>query len=283
MIESLTQGVFISKADVNIKNNFEEFVVYISKKNYSQRHFTKLKSCVKKLSYYTHFFSYKELLKIRDKLYSDQYYKALRALCNFFEEKYLENPAVLVDLERIRKNFKRPKATPDIYTPSDEQLVETLAKLKALNKKYYEFYVALMFSGVRIKEMAYYINSDKDFKTIENGNYHKVLLNYKRHCKNVFFLYFPKGFELSEGVIVENLSRFLTRHPEIIRPKYIRNWFYSKCLDLGVPSAIADFFQGRTPISVGDRHYLDRERMADKCYSEKLNPYLEEKFIKMNR
>ena len=68
----------------------------------------------------------------------------------------------------------------------------------------------------------------------------------------------------------------------MLRPKYIRKWFYSKCIDLGIPSNIADFYQGRQPLMVGDRHYLNREKLADKYYKDKLMPYFKE-FLNFNR
>ncbi|MBT4604028.1 hypothetical protein HOC01_00165 [archaeon] len=30
--------------------------------------------------------------------------------------------------------------------------------------------------------------------------------------------------------------------------------------------AVADFYQGRSSVSIGNRHYLDKERMADEKY-----------------
>jgi len=75
--------------------------------------------------------------------------------------------------------------------------------------------------------------------------------------------------KLSVGSLERELK---TKH--LIPIKYCRKWFYTKCIELGVPEAIADFYEGRTANSVGSNHYLSRQMLADKFYNEKLVAYL---------
>jgi len=243
------------------------FIDEIRARNYSTHHEWKIICYAKKLSKYTHFFNYKEIYKIKDVLRgSDGYYKAIRSLCAYFEEMFLDNDDVLKDLSRISKLVKKPTSKPDIYCPTDEEIQETLEKLKYLNKNIYHFYIGLIHSGVRIREFAYYLEDPSRFKVIEKKGFKKVLLNYKRGNKYCQYIYLPLEYSEGKYVSPKYLSKFLSKHKDLLRPKYIRNWFYSKCLSSGIPSPVADFYQGRSAVTVGDRHYLDKEKMADEMY-----------------
>ena len=230
----------------------------------------------KKLGNYTHFFNYPAFLQIKDKLCQDAYYKALRGLCNYFEERYLDNEELVTEINKIRHIAKKPSCNADIYTPTDKELLDNLNRIKELNQSIYLFYLGLIFSGVRIRELETYIKNPADFRVVEKEGFYKIVLNSNRITKKCYYIYLPTNFKLPERFSVKYLSKFLTEHKEVIRPKYIRNWFYSKCLDLGIPNGIVDFYQGRAAITVGDKHYLDKERMADHLYG-KLVDYFREK------
>ncbi|MBT4446522.1 hypothetical protein HOA92_00930 [archaeon] len=205
---------------------------------------------------------------MRDLLSFDAYYKALRAICNFYEEKHLGEEEVLKELNRIRKIAKRKKSNPDVYTPEDSELFADLAKIKELSTGVYNYYLGLINSGVRISEFAKFAEDPSKYRIIDKGEYIKVYLNYRRGSKNCLYIYLPKGFDNRVYVSYNYFIKFFQKHRGLIRPKYIRNWFYSKCLQLGIPSGVADFYQGRSAVSIGDRHYLDKERMADEKYRQ---------------
>ena len=118
--------------------------------------------------------------------------------------------------------------------------------------------------------MVTYSKDQDKLKVINREGFKKIVLNADRRTKKCYFIYLPLDFELPVDITEGMIRKFLATHKEILRPKYIRNWFYSKCLELGIPSGIIDFYQGRSPVTVGDKHYLDKERMADKLYSQSL-------------
>lgn len=221
-------------------------------------------------------FSYKEFLRIKETLNQDAYYKALRVLCNYFEEIYLDNDNIVTEINKIRRIAKKPACNADIYTPTDQELLDNLNKLKALHDGYFKFYLALVFSGVRVREMETLSNNPDHFRVVAYDLFKKVVVNTNRTTKKCYYIYLPQWFDVPSGIDIDKLSRFLAKHKDILRPKYIRNWFYSKCLDLGVHSGIIDFYQGRASVTVGDKHYLDKERMADRLYKEKLVNYFSE-------
>src|SRR3989338_7423625 len=91
-----------------LKDHIEPFVVWVKGKNYEIGHQKKLINYAQKLSFYTHFFDYDSFLKIRDKLQQDAYYKAIRGLCNYFEEHNLDNEEILHEITKIRRIAKKP-------------------------------------------------------------------------------------------------------------------------------------------------------------------------------
>ena len=214
-----------------------------------------------------YFFNYKEVVTAVPDKSKGTFYKTVRNLCNFYEEKYLGDDEILKELTKIRKVVKKPKCRPDIYTPTDTELYEQLSLIKSKNVDVHQFYLGLMYSGVRIREFLYYLAEPSKFRIIKKDRFKKVLLNYTRNTKSCIYIYLPLDY-VEPKVSLKQLESFLGCNKEILRPKYLRNWFYSKCLQLGIPSGVADFYQGRSPVSIGDRHYLDKERMADEKYKE---------------
>ncbi|MFC1741752.1 integrase [Nanoarchaeota archaeon] len=258
--------------------HISSFTLWLKQKKFSDVHYYKCLRYAIHTGKNTHFFTYSEILKLKDKLTNDGYFKGIRSLCNFFEEKYPDNTQLLAEIVNIRKAVKKPKCNADIYTPSDDEMLANLKLLKKLKPEFHKFFLGLAFSGVRINELEAYINSPEKFRIVTTGAYKKVILNLRRRTKNCLFIYLPRWYEPPDKISIKYLNRFLQLNKEIIRPKYMRNWFYSKCLDLEIPSGIADFYQGRSPVTVGDRHYLDKEKMADRLYAEKLEPYFKSRY-----
>lgn len=212
-------------------------------------------------------FSYSELCKIRSTLSQDAYFKAVRNICNFYEEKYLDDDDILKEIAKIRRLAKRKEAgSPDIYTPTDEELKENLQTVQSGSKAVYNFYLGLVYSGVRIVEFGRFADNPSQYKVIDKGDFVKILVNHKRGAKNCNFIYLPKWLYQKKFCSYKYFIKFFQENKDILRPKYVRNWFYSNCLRQGIPSGVADFYQGRSPASIGDRHYLDKERMADEKY-----------------
>jgi len=52
----------------------------------------------------------------------------------------------------------------------------------------------------------------------------------------------------------------------LVAPKYLRKFVFHKMLELEIPEGVADFIQGRAPKTVGERHYANLKRLADKYY-----------------
>jgi intergrase/recombinase len=133
-----------------------------------------------------------------------------------------------------------------------------------------------LVSGIRKIEGSYLLTNIDKLKTQEMDGFVKITMNYLRNTKNSYFCYLPTTIyeqitnnkQLSVGSLNHELK---TKH--LILVKYCRKWFYTKCIELGVPESIADYYQGRSARGVGNNHYLSRQMLADKNYS-KLIEYL---------
>ena len=254
-----------SFSKIKISDEIDDFMDCVKRKNCTQNHKSKIINYSKKLSKSITFYCYDEIKNIGIEK-RECYYSAIRTLSKYFLAKYRNDEQLIKEINFINKQYPKPHSNPDIYTPSDEELKQTLINLKELSEKYYQFYLGLICSGVRIRELIHYFNNQKSFRVVEFEKFNKIVLNYRRGKKNIYFLYLPKDYDISMELTNGALTRWLSNHKEILRPKYIRKWFYSKCLDLGIPSGVVDFFQGRSPVTMGNRHYLDKEKMADKVY-----------------
>jgi len=131
-------------------------------------------------------------------------------------------------------------------------------------------YVMYLVSGIRKVEGSFLLTNIHKLKTQEMDNFVKISMNYLRNTKNSYFCYLPtiiyeQLFKYHKQISVSSLEREL-KTKKLIPIKYCRKWFYTKCIELGVPESIADYYQGRVSNSVGGNHYLSRQMLADKNY-----------------
>ena len=118
----------------------------------------------------------------------------------------------------------------------------------------------------------------KNFKEAElqsRGGFHMVPLGMFRKSKVAYCGFFTDYTmrlirELSEEDAESLNDKAATRYVQIQRNvvawKYLRKFAFDKMIDLEVPESVADFIQGRTPKSVGAKHYMVLLRQAQKFY-----------------
>ncbi len=74
------------------------------------------------------------------------------------------------------------------------------------------------------------------------------------------------------------LSRYATQESFYragLAGKYLRKWNYNFLIMQNVPESVADFIQGRSPVSVGSMHYLAKVKQADFWYGKVANALVE--------
>ena len=122
-------------------------------------------------------------------------------------------------------------------------------------------YRLLLESGIRLKEALHVLNDyDPSLDQREDGFY-VYTVNLVRKSKRSFYAFHVTP--LAKVYITEHI----VEHADLpVKPKMVRKFVATKMLELGIPSEVVDFLQGRTPASVLSRHYLDLFTLAKKYY-----------------
>jgi len=183
---------------------------------------------------------------------------------------YLDDQELITNdqLARIKKRITSIKEGIDNHVPTDQEVQETLSKLSEDNRLVYLVYLV---SGVRKIEGEYLLTNLDKLIVQEKEGFVKITMNFLRNTKNSYFCYLPTNvyeqLKANNPKSIESLNYEL-KSKNLIPIKYCRKWFYTKCVELGMPDTIADYYQGRTANSVGSNHYLSRQMLADQNYSK---------------
>ena len=182
------------------------------------------------------------------------------------------------DADRIRKYAKMKKANVDRTYISNEEIQEAWKQVKAYKEKRRELaFKLLVFSGLRLAHVHYLLTTFDPEKLILQGNIVKYPLHEAgKGSKRVFYAYMPADFALeleripdSYDAMREWVRRFKPPAHRV-KGKLIRKWHFNFLIRHGVPFEVADFIQGRSAKSVGERHYANLELLADEAYSRVL-------------
>jgi intergrase/recombinase len=107
-----------------------------------------------------------------------------------------------------------------------------------------------------------------------HDGFYVVPLGYLRKSKFAYYAFFTDytmqllksvekiTYESAKGNVRKRLGK------EIIAYKYLRKFAFDVMTDeiLNIPESVADFIQGRTPKSIGARHYMKLKRKATQFY-----------------
>lgn len=115
------------------------------------------------------------------------------------------------------------------------------------------------------------INSMDESKLERLKGFSAYSMSFFRKTKLSYFGFFTdqtlaligeiRGQKLTDG----NVSGYLGKR-HVVDCKYLRKFAFDTMIDLGIPESVADFIQGRTPKTVGARHYMILLRKAKKFY-----------------
>jgi len=254
---------------ISLKDWKKEFLINDYSKDYRKQILAKLPLIFKKDSYNVDEFINVICDSYRDINKNDRSIKLVRLILNYCDDKQLLTP---LQLTGCRKKLKNKLVCVDNYVPTDTEVKSTL---KYLNKYQQLLYLVYLYSGIRKVEGDYLLKNLLKLKAQKFEGFVKISMNYLRKNKNSYFCYLPlkiyddlikNHINLSLGSLESTLKR-----KKLISIKYCRKWFYTKCIELGVPESIADYYQGRVANSVGSNHYLNRQLLADQNYSKIVN------------
>jgi intergrase/recombinase len=261
-----------------VKIDLDAFKIYLLKKDLSSSYRLGIISRIPLIFNRSIYFLeelYNKIISSSQKINkNDKSVKLIRMLCKYLYEKQLFDDVHTNNILRVVKI--ESSYSVDNYVPTINEIKHTLSHLNNFQKHLYLLY---LFSGVRKNEGYYIFKNFKDLKVQKYPEYVKISVNYYRKLKKCYFCYLPLNIY---HFIESNLSFFSLRSLELTLNrkkltsiKYCRKWFYTKCIEIGIPDTIADFYEGRTSNGVGNNHYLSRQVLADKFYDKITNYYID--------
>ena len=192
--------------------------------------------------------------------------KSLRKLFKFYEILGFDD----LKLEALRKALPKAVWGVDIRIPLEDKIREALQKIENEPFKYHVLYDVLLDSGLRVVEGVALVNGFKMENVQEVNGFYRYELAMFRGTKQAYYGHFSKHTleelqQIREPIKERAASRILGKH-DLIRPKYLRKYAFDKMIELDVPESVADFIEGRVPISVGAKHYMALARQSAKFY-----------------
>ncbi|MEM1831617.1 MAG: integrase, partial [Desulfurococcaceae archaeon] len=166
--------------------------------------------------------------------------------------------------EDLWGEIKTKRSGVDLYVPSDEEVKKALEEACRSSEPLCWVYKLLIYSGLRLSEVCKLLREQEDGKWINGNGFWKYPLAWKRGSKQVFYCYTlekPPRLSISEKWV----SNWAAKN-NVLNPKYIRKWFSTKMLQLGVSEEVVNFIQGRIPQSILAKHYLKFSVLADEAY-----------------
>ncbi|WP_390532790.1 integrase [Sulfurisphaera ohwakuensis] len=147
--------------------------------------------------------------------------------------------------------------------PTLDEIRRTLEAVKQYPNLYL-LYRLLLESGARLREALKVLATYDPKNEMREDSYSIYVLNWSRGQKKSFYLFHIT--ELKTEKVTEGQVTSAVRRLDLIPPKYVRKFVATKLLELGVPSEVVDFLEGRTPSQILTKHYLDLLTLAKKYY-----------------
>ncbi len=161
--------------------------------------------------------------------------------------------------------LKTKKTKPDLKVPTLDEIVRTLAAAKQY-PIIYNVYRLLLESGAREIEVLGALNNYDPANDKKEGDFYIYVLNWQRGQKKIFYLFHISPIQklnLSKSQIDKAVKKL-----KLVPPKYIRKFVATRMAELGIPSEIIDFIQGRTPSSILSKHYLNLFALSKENYKK---------------
>lgn len=180
-------------------------------------------------------------------------------------------------LDLLRSNLPKTSVGVDLYIPSEQEIVESVRRLAERDKgrRYFGLYNLLLDSGLRVIEAVRLFNSliSGGPKLERHGDFYITPLGYFRNTKLAYYGFFSDHTldvirEAGKPLRYKKVMGTATKRFGIVSYKYLRKFAFDTMTSerLNIPESVADFIQGRTPKTVGARHYMRLRRKAIQFY-----------------
>jgi len=192
--------------------------------------------------------------------------RAIKLFLNYCRAKRL---VPIDEFEHLNRLLRKKRQSQDVYVPTTEEVKTTLEHLP---ERFKPLFQALLVSGIRESQLDFILRN-RDSLTIQHVNgFSKILLNsHNNGNKSGYYAYFPSAALeclLGAKATLIGLRVYMQKHKKLVRPKYLRKYFYTAAIEAGVPSEVADYIQSRAQTHVGGRHYLAVQQLADANYGK---------------
>ncbi len=201
--------------------------------------------------------------------------KQTRGVRNFLN--YLEGIDIDAPLGHSLRKWRdqiqiRASGFVEVY-PSDEEIMEAF---NACPPEHRTVLKALIYSGNRFSQLyGTLVNLQPEDVTYAGSVAHIPAAGQSAGTKRSYRLFFPAAF-IPELLNVKLLSPDYTlksiQHGRV-SAKTIRKWHLNFMVEHDVSESLADFMQGRAPVTVGSAHYLNKVKQSVAAY-EKVLPFL---------
>jgi intergrase/recombinase len=197
-----------------------------------------------------------------------------RSLFRFCEAQGLADRA---RLDALRANLPALKSGVDLNVPSEEEVVGSLRRLEAANVdlRLCGIYNLLLDSGLRVVEGIGLFNRvasggarlepQGGFSVAPMGEFRGTKLAY---CGFVTDHTLRLVQEAMGPLAYDKAMETLHARLGVLSYKYLRKFAFDAMTSerLNIPESVADFIEGRTPKTVGARHYMQLRRKALEFY-----------------
>jgi intergrase/recombinase len=197
---------------------------------------------------------------------------AMHALLNFAKLRGYDK----VWIEALKEAIPKREIGVDLRVPSEDEIVDSLRVVeKASLMRHKVAYNLALDSGLRLTEVVRLIGDFGSVGVESLNGFYAVPVGMFRRSKVAYYGFFTEYTmrimkQLSERDIVclrdKNATKYVQKLPEVIAYKYVRKFAFDKMIELEIPESVADFIQGRTPKSIGAKHYMVLVRQAKRFY-----------------
>jgi intergrase/recombinase len=191
----------------------------------------------------------------------------LRNLFNFCQAQGLADKQWL---DLLRSNLPKTSVDVDLKVPSEGEIVEALKRIRDANAnpRYFALYNLLLDSGLRVTEAIMLFNG-----LVSQPGYAVAPLGYFRGTKLAYYA-FVSDYTLEliakcqKPTSYKKIVGTASKRFHVVSYKYLRKFAFDTMTSeqFNIPESVADFIEGRTPGSVGARHYMLLKRKAVQFY-----------------
>jgi len=180
-------------------------------------------------------------------------------------------------LDLLRSNLPKTTVGIDPKIPTETEIKDSLSRLaeKDRGRRYVALYNLLLDSGLRLTEAITLFNSllTGEVELERHEGFSIAPLGYFMGTKLAYYGFITDYTleiikESKKPLSYKKVGGTATRRFGIISYKYLRKFVFDTMTNeqLNIPESVADFIEGRTPKTVGARHYMQLKRKAIQFY-----------------